>query len=334
MFNKTPLLRYKIINACLISKSKPYPTMKEIKAELEKNDITVSTRAFEADIEAMRFDKSLGFFAPIAFNRKHHGYHYTDPDYSIEKLPLSHGEVEAFELIVDSFKRFRGAKILNQVAGMFDKLDKVVYQLKSKKKNADPVVDFEDVPYSKGIEYFDKLYKAIQQKQTLRIQYLKFDRQLPTDHLFHPYLLKEYRFRWYVLGYSETRKGKVVLALDRIHSMVTSKKLFKPYKGIDLQQYFSHTLGVTINKTGIKKIKLWCSPSQGNYFKTQHLHASQEIVSDTRDGLVITLDLIPNYELLQTLLSYGPEVKVLEPESVRTDMMKMLERSLANYEAR
>lgn len=331
MFNKTPLLRYKIINTCLTSKAKPFPTKTYIKAALAKQDISVSDRSFESDLEAMRFDKNLGFFAPIAFSRKHRGYYYTDPDYTIEKLPLSHGEVEAFELIVDSFRRFRGAKILDRVEGMFDKLDKVVHQLKSPKGNAAPVVDFENVPYSKGIEHFDRLYRAIQNKQAVRIKYLKFERQLATDHLFHPYLLKEYRFRWYVLGLSETRKSKVVLALDRIQSIASARDTFKPYKGADLQQYFSHTIGVTLKNTGIKEIKLWFSPTQGNYIKTQHLHATQEIVSDTKEGLIVTLRLIPNYELLQTLLAFGPEVNVLEPSSLRAEMKDMLERSLALY---
>jgi predicted DNA-binding transcriptional regulator YafY len=32
----------------------------------------------------------------------------------------------------------------------------------------------------------------------------------------HPYVLKEYRGRWYVLGHSDTREQIVILALDRM----------------------------------------------------------------------------------------------------------------------
>ena len=332
MFNKNPLLRYKIINACLINRSRPYPSMQEIKAVLAKADIAISTRVFESDLEAMRFDKRLGYFAPIAFSRKHRGYFYTNPDYTIEKLPLSASELEAFELIVDSFRHFRGARMLSPVEGLFDKLDKVLSQLKSRNKsNNDLIVDFERVPFSKGIEYFDRILRAIQQKKALRIKYLKFDRQLATDHIFHPYLLKEYRLRWYVLGYSQKRQCKVVLALDRIQSIVSTKTTFKPYEGTHLQQYFSHTIGVTIKNTGLKKIKLWCSVEQGHYFKTQPLHHSQEIVSDTKEGLVVSLHLMINYELVQTLLAFGSEIKVLEPESLQHEIKTMLEKSLLLY---
>ncbi|WP_276368802.1 WYL domain-containing protein [Chryseolinea sp. H1M3-3] len=331
---RNPFLRYKIINACITNKKKPYPTIDDFKTALAKHDITVGQRAIENDLEAMRYDKSLGYHAPIAYSKKFKGYHYTDPDYTIDKLPLTEDELEAFELIVESFKRFRGAEVLNQVEGMFDKLDKVVMQqVKPKKSSIDyPVVDFEKMPYSKGIEHFDKLYQAIIKQQPIVIAYKKFDELTVNEHVFHPYLLKEYKFRWYVLGYSERRRGKLILALDRIENITNKKIPFKPYKGIDVQKYFDHTIGVTINTTGVKEIRLWVSPSQSNYLKTQHLHATQQIISDDNSGMILSLQLIPNYELLQTLLAYGPEVKVLEPSSLKEQMKEMVSKTMRLYQ--
>jgi len=329
---KNPFLRYRIINACLTNKQKRYPTLEELRHALAEEDIYVEKRAIENDLEAMRYDKRLGYHAPIAFCRTNYGYHYTDPDYTIDKLPLSSEEVEAFGLIVESFRRFRGAQVLQQVEGMFDKLDKVVMQqLKTKSRPSQPVVDFEKVPYSKGIGHFDMLYQAIIKKQPVNISYRRFDHTVPTKHLFHPYLLKEYKFRWYVLGYSEKRKGKNLFALDRIINISKRKVPFRPNTGIDLQKYFEHTIGVTIGNTDVKEVRLWCSPTQGHYLKTQHLHATQQIVSEDRTGMVVSLKLIPNYELLQMLLAFGPEVEVLEPASLREQMKEALSKSMQRY---
>jgi predicted DNA-binding transcriptional regulator YafY len=331
---KSQVMRYKIINACLTNKQKPYPTLEEIRQTLAHSDIRIERRALEADLEAMRYDKRLGYNAPIAFDRKNKGYYYTDPDYSIEKLPLTTEEIEAFQLIVEAFKRFKGAKVLSHVEGMFDKLDKVVMQQVKKKKSVVnyPVADFEKMPYSKGIEYFDKLYEAIVRQQPVLISYRRFDEQRSTEHLFHPYLLKEYKFRWYVLGYSEKRKGKLILALDRMEHITPQRKVaFKPYKGVDMQNYFDHTIGVTINTTGVKEIRVWFSAAQGNYLKTQHLHATQQIVADDSSGLIVSFKLIPNYELMQTLLAFGPECKVLEPASLQAQLKDMLRKSMELY---
>jgi len=331
---KSQAMRYKIINACLTNRKKPYPTLEYILEVLADNDIHVEKRAVEGDLESMRYDKRLGFNAPIEFNRKYRGYYYTDPDYTIDKLPLNAEEMEAFQLIVESLNRFKGAKVLQQVEGIFDKLDKVAMQQMKRKKRAVnyPVADFEKMPYSKGIEHFDKLYEAIVKQQPLLITYKRFDSDRASEHLFHPYLLKEYKFRWYLLGYSEKRKGKLVLALDRIEDILSSKKTtFKPARGMEVQKYFDHTLGVTINPTSVKEIRVWFSAAQGNYVKTQHLHATQQIVRDDSSGLIVTFQLIPNYELLQTLLAFGPECKVLEPASLRAELKDMLRKSMQLY---
>src|SRR5688572_11315411 len=332
--SKHNFLRYKIINTCLLNKQKPYPSLEELKNALAKQDIRVGTRALERDLEAMRYDRQLGFFAPIVFDRFHRGYAYTDPEYSIDKLPLSADEMEAFQVSLESLKRFRGADILRQVEGVFDKLDKIVMQQTKQKKSAVnyAVVDFEKVPYSKGIELFDKVYQAIIKQQPLSIAYKRFDKPTAKEHTFHPYLLKEYKFRWYVLGYSENRRGKIILALDRIEKMAPKHIPFKANKGTDLQTYFYNTIGVTINPGGVKDIRLWVSPIQSNYLKTQHLHATQTILSEDVTGMIIGLQLVPNYELLQTILGFGPEVKVLEPSTLREEIKEMTKKMLHLYD--
>lgn len=67
-------------------------------------------------------------------------------------------------------------------------------------------------------------------------------------------------------------KKIIILALDRIETIVNKKVHFKENTGIDLQTYFDHTIGVTLRPGGVKQVKLWCSVSQGHYFKTQPLH--------------------------------------------------------------
>jgi predicted DNA-binding transcriptional regulator YafY len=329
---KNALARYYLINECLANPRKKFWTMEEFMEKFEENDISVSKRTLEFDLEAMRYDKRLNYRAPIEYSKKRKGYHYTDPDYSIEKLPLNEKDIEMFELLLESAQRVKGSQGLSDVGGMFDKLDKVVGQLRQKKSKLPyPVVAFEKIPYYKGIEYFNPLYKAITKRTPLSIQYKKFEHETPREHIFHPYLLKEYKFRWYVLGYSERRRGKLILALDRIESISAKKVSFKEYKGIDIQKYFDHTIGVTLNDRGVKEVKLWFSASQGNYIKTQHLHATQQILFDDKNGMIVTLQLIPNYELLQILLAFGPEVKVLEPVTLQEEMKEMLRRSLGQY---
>lgn len=331
---KSALARFYLINECLTHPRKRYWTLEEILQKAEDRDLTISKRALERDIQAMRYDERLSYHAPIRYCKKNKGFYYEDENYSIEKLPLSEDDIETFEVMVESFQRFKGAQVLQQVEGVFEKLGKVAKQLKEKKnKLAYSPVAFEQIPFTQGTGHFDSLYQAIIKQRPLHIQYKKFNHDTVSEHIFHPYLLKEYKFRWYVLGYSERRRGKLILALDRIDAITVNKTIaFKHYKGMDVQKYFDHTIGVTINNTGVKEVRVWFSPSQGNYLKTQHLHATQQIISDDASGVIATFQLIPNYELLQTLLSFGPECKVLEPVSLKQQLKEMLLKSVSLYD--
>ncbi len=330
--SKNALTRYQLINECFTNPRKRYWSIEEIIEKAESRDIQMARRTLEQDLHDMRDDARLNYHAPIAYSKKNNGHHYKDANYSIEKLPLSADEIETFELMVESFNRFKGAEVLNQGEGMFDKLGKVAGQLKHKKTKLgySPIL-FERIPYNNGMEHFDALYQAIIKQNPLLICYKKFDNAKAKEHTFHPYLLKEYKFRWYLLGYNQKSKNKLLLALDRIESVAAVKIPFIPYKGKEPEKYFDNTIGVTIKDSGVKEIQLWFSHAQGNYIKTQQLHETRQIISDTSDGLIVTLQLIINYELLQTLLAFGPEMKVLEPTSLKEEMRGMLDRILELY---
>jgi len=330
---KNGLIRYFLINECLTSKTQRYWTLENILKVAAERDVQVVKRTLEKDLHAMRYDERLNYKAPISYCKINKGFYYTDAEYSIERLPLTKDDIETFDIMVQALQRFRGAQLLNQVEGMFDKLGKVAAHLKQKKsKSSYPAVVFEHQPDVKGMQHFDVLHEAISKEKPMLIGYKKFEHEV-AEYVFHPYLLKEYKFRWYVLGYSEKRKSKVILALDRIEYVLPQRKtVFIPYKGKAMQNYFEHTIGVTISARSVEEITLWFSPAQAHYIRTQWLHDTQVTISDdAKAGMVVTVQLIPNYELLQLLLSYGPEVKVLQPTSVRNEVKAMLEKSWRLY---
>ncbi|WP_276373604.1 WYL domain-containing protein [Chryseolinea sp. H1M3-3] len=329
---KNPYLRYRIINACLTSKRKKHWSPDELIAKLGEHDLQISLRSLKSDLENMRCDERLGYFAPIVYCRTNKGYYYTDPDYSIDALPLSEEDIQAFSVLVNSLQKYKGALVVNQLEGMFDKLGKVAEQLKQKDKPQHGIIEFEKVPYYKGIMYFDPIMHALHNKQPIKITYKKFDHDNPYTHIFHPYLLKEYKSRWYTRGYSELRKTNVTLALDRIEEIVEHPAPFKENKEDNIYACFRHTIGVTIVKGDVEEVELLFTPSQGNYVKTLHLHDTQTTIADNDEGLRVTLALKPNYELLQTLLSYGAEVKVLKPLSLQEKIKEALGKACALYE--
>lgn len=322
---KNPYYRFHIINECLSSKHKRYWSMRELIEKLREMDFDVAVRTVKLDLEYMRYDKRLGFRAPIKYSKSQKGYYYADPDYTINNVSLTDGQLHILDSVVEMLQMYEGSGIVKEFEGAIHKIVRGVDQLRrDKQKKKEQTIAFERAPYYKGMVWFDKVKTGLDQKQPLSITYKKFTASKPDVHVFHPYFMKEFKGRWYVLGYSEQRSNVIILALDRIESIEPEKVRYKPNTYLNAHEYFRNTIGVTHTKKPVENIVLWFSPGMANYIKTQHLHNSQEIVRDDAEGLIIRLRLIINYELIAMLLGYCPDVSVIAPMKLKSKLEELL----------
>ena len=127
---------------------------------------------------------------------------------------------------------------------MVSKLEDKIY---TQKTDSPPVVDFEKNDNLKGLEFIEAVRKAIVSKTVLCITYQSFKARQPNTFCFSPYLLKEYRNRWFVLGRSHQKNAPLLtLALDRFQSLSEDKQeIYIENEKIDLSTYYSNVIGVT-----------------------------------------------------------------------------------------
>ena len=122
------------------------------------------------------------------------------------------------------------------------------------------------------------------------------------------------------------------LALDRITTIQDSKNDFKPNTSIDFNEYFEDIVGVTLsNEEPLQNIVLQISNGLFPYIQTKPIHGSQKVKKQGKTHTLISLDLIPNYELESIILSYGEGLEVLIPKSLRDKIKKRVELISGNY---
>jgi predicted DNA-binding transcriptional regulator YafY len=316
-------MRYKIIDKCLSSKQHPYCSTEYLLGALAAKDLKIQARALMYDIESMRYDERLGFLAPISYCKRNKGYYYTDPEYSIHKLKLSPENLRALSLALNILRQFKGIRMVKEFEAALDKILKMVSHLDV--PQTESVITLDTAPYNKSLEYFDIVLKSVHEQQALEIIYEKHSKER-NRHKFHPYFVVGYKGIWYVLGYSENRKGIVTLGLDRFKQADVADIPFIKNTLLKPEEHFRHTIGITHTPGPPENIELLFSPTQANYIKTQHLHHTQETINDDVKGLHIRLKLKPNYELHSLLLSFGHEVEVLKPLSLRKKMVESVEK--------
>jgi predicted DNA-binding transcriptional regulator YafY len=216
--------------------------------------------------------------------------------------------------------RFKGSPEFTWVQELIPKLEQT-FNLKGDTK---AIISFDDNRYLEGIEHLGKLFHAIMHKQPLEIAYKSFKSEKPNVSFIHPYYLKQYNNRWYLLGQTERFDSLSVRALDRIVDFKEVDIPFIENTQYDFEEYFEDVIGINKGKNRSPElIRLWFSTSKAPYILTKAIHGSQKVKQNDDNGLVITIEVIPNYELKSLLLSFGNEVKVLSPDWLHQELLNM-----------
>lgn len=330
---KSSDIRYKVLDRCL--RKGGYSTvalMNEVNKELELQGYEKVTA-----LNTIRQDMDyIGSTYPdIKILDKKSGrnvtYSYANPDSSIFRLPFNDDELAQLSQCMAILSRFEGTPQMEWLESFIDRF-KLYLNIDA---NGKRVVGFDECPYLKGREYFAQLLSAICNKQVLAIGYKSFRRNEIKEVLIHPYYIKEYNNRWFLLGREHGFDSISHLAFDRIEHInrVTGVNFIENTKYDFNDEYFSDIIGVTkYTDKEPEKILLEVSSSLYPYIATKPLHGSQKLKESNTNHCIIEIEVCPNYELEQLLLSYGEGLKVLSPDSFRDKIKERLEKTLKNYE--
>jgi predicted DNA-binding transcriptional regulator YafY len=188
-------------------------------------------------------------------------------------------------------------------------------------------IQFEDNRLLKGLAFINPLYQSILKKQALMLEYKSFKAVKAISQVYYPYLLKEYRNRWFLICRSKKSKVLMTLALDRIVAFGEAvNEKFVAYDGVDFDRYFSDVIGVTKSETDrAQRVILEINKSNAPYILTKPLHSSQQILKEDEQSLIIRIDVVLNFELEREILGFGEMLKVLAPRHLVSRIKKRIE---------
>ncbi len=125
------------------------------------------------------------------------------------------------------------------------------------------------------------------------------------------------------------------LALDRIVSFEPVDIPYRINPEFDADTFFDNVIGVTKNLgSKPRKIKFMANATQTSYIRTKPLHPSQRYLgSNPVDGSsTFEIEVIVNFELYSTFLSYGAGIKIISPRDVVAHMRKRLDAAAKLYD--
>jgi predicted DNA-binding transcriptional regulator YafY len=333
--NKLALIRYKTIDECLRNRYRKW-TLEDLIEKVagvlfdyEGIASGVSRRTIQADIQTMRSDK-LGYNAPIVVKDRKY-YQYEDDSYSITNAPINDADISKMREIVGVLKQFNGFNYFDEMSEMIARLENSLYRSTHQHRNC---IQFEDNKLLKGLEHISPLYQSILKKTALLIEYRSFKAQQSQQLICYPYLLKEYRNRWFLIAKQKGNKILQIMALDRIISFQElTKERFVEYDGVDFDRYYSDLLGVSKSLNDrAHKVVLWVNSQHAPYIMTKPLHHSQVVLKEDDKGCIVRIDVILNFELEREILGFGECMKVLSPRILASRIKKRLKKTMEQYE--
>lgn len=335
--NKNAMTRYMILDELLSNRYHDYSLddlTEEVSrrlSEMYSDTKGVVRRTIEKDINYLEYEGP--FMAEIerrwvpCVNRdgktsQKKCLRYKDPSFSIFRKALTDDEKY---LLKEAFS------LLGQFDGLpnLEALEALRRSLELPEDGLRPIISFTKNPLENS-NILGELFVAISQKQVIELSYHTFANSEDVKRIvLHPYLLKEYNRRWFVIGAADC-DGKILnFSLDRIDKVAPQPSLTFTSCPVDLAERFEDIIGVTfVEESPVYKIIFWASDGAKDYIKTKPIHESQRNMSDNLrseypaliGGAFFRIDCKKNYELIRELSSFGKELVVLSPFEIKRDI--------------
>jgi len=336
--NKNALIRYKHLDMLLSDRHHYY----------DINDLTekvngllyddgfpeVTRRCIEKDIVYLQ---EAPFNAPI----KHFKWNgkncvaYKSASFSIFKQEMSREERTLLREVLNTIGQFEGLD-------NFEWLEK--FKMGLGKNHRRKIISFSNNPYLQNSNLLSSLFDYISNKVVIRLSYHSFTNTTVRSIDFHPYLLKQYNDRWFLLGAADSDGKILTFALDRIDKVdaLPEKKYMECPE--DFSRRFEDIVGVTFYEGHpVEHILCWVSGASKDYIITKPIHESQKLIHGEAedamrnqypmlsDGAFFSIDCMENYELIRELSSFGADLLVLSPFHIQNKVFKRFSTVSENY---
>ena len=320
--NKNAFIRYKYLDRLLSDQHYYYDIndlTEKVNNMMERDGLGMSIvrRTIEKDLLNMQL---APISAPID-SEKENGknvYRYTDPTFSIFSQELSREERNLLREVLSTIGQFDGLDNFTWLENF-----KIGLGLEERRQ----IISFSNNPYLKNSNLLGTLFDNISNEVVILLSYHTFNDATIRSIDFHPYLLKQYNDRWFLLGAADDDRKILTFALDRIDKVEPLPERKYISCPDDLVDCFEDIVGVTYYENRpVEHILFWVSDSSKGYIETKPIHGTQtprrgeaetllrQQYSYLEGGAFYTIDCIKNYELIRLLCSFGKDLIVLQSD--------------------
>ena len=184
-----------------------------------------------------------------------------------------------------------------------------------------------------GVEYVQTILEAIDKKRGIECDYYSYNKKSVKHQTLIPYFLRTWENRWYLVAEPDNHHhGQSVFALERMDNIRLTGEKMLPSKKITPEEYFDGCFGVNhSDDQKPERILIKVYSTQVEYIKKLPIHESQKEIEATDEWSIFEYRIIPCFNFYQQLLWHRERIEILEPKSIRDEMIRIIEEMLNHY---
>jgi proteasome accessory factor B len=304
-------------------KERKYPNCVSLGKEWEVSDKTI-----QRDIDYLRDQLD----APIAYDQLHHGYYYTERNFSLPAINISESDLFAVFVAERAMGQFRNTPMYGKLRSVFAKIKNSLPDSTKVSPSwlSNRILCFQEPVTTIDVKIWDTLAKAIRDNRRLKIKHTAPGQSTAAERKVDPYYLVNHKGEWYLNTYCHTRNSIRTFAVSRIRKAEMLSESFAMPASATREKMFGDQLGI-IWKADFHKVRIRFSPEVAPYIRERQWHPEQKI-KNLRDGSVI-LEFTTNHlnEVKDWVLSWECGAKVLAPSVLSKKVACGLHAALAQY---
>ena len=272
--------------------------------------------------------------APVVFDRELGGYRYapesTGGKYELPGLWFTAEELQALVVFQRMLATLEPGLLDQHLAPLKKRIDDLLQHRRLGLAEAAHRIRLIGIASRPIGKWFHVLAEATLQRRQVAIRYHSRSKDQKTERTVSPQRLVHYRDNWLLDGWDHTRKALRTFAVDRV---LHAAELGEPAHDIsekELEEHLASAYGIFSGKAN-KTAVLRFSAARARWVADERWHPRQvgQFLMDGRYELRIPYR--DARELVMDVLRHGPEVEVVEPESLRAAVTEQLQQALAQY---
>jgi predicted DNA-binding transcriptional regulator YafY len=272
--------------------------------------------------------------APIEYDLKRHGYYYDRKDgnhpYELPGLWFNAHELQALATLSQLIGDLQPGLLEEQLRPFQKRIEQLLDNKQFGNGQLKQKIRLLGMGVRNGGDAFQKCAEGVLQRKQLLFEYHSRGKDEINQRTVSPQRLVHYRDNWYLDAHCHLRDELRNFSIDRINNIQLLDTSAQQIDEQQLQEHFADAYGIFAGK-GDNSAVLHFNAYRARWVSEERWHPKQQgcFLEDGRYELRIPYG--QSQELIMDILKYGPDVEVIEPQSLRDAIQKRLESALKNY---